>query len=76
MDQHGGRITLLPSQLAMFDGGGGCDGIAVFIGQLGSAQTYYQIVNQLRKVSGPFVVAKMKMVELRSLLRSCQPICD
>jgi hypothetical protein len=27
-------------------------------------------------VSGPFVVAKMKMVELRSLLRSCQPICD
>jgi len=74
MDQHAGRITLRPSQLAMFDGSRGRDGIAVFIGQLGSAQTYYQIVNQLGKMSGTFVIAKMKMVELRGLLCSRQPI--
>jgi hypothetical protein len=52
MDQHGGGISLLPSQLAMRDGGKGRDRIAVFVGQLGLAQTYYQIVNQLRKMSG------------------------
>src|ERR1700677_462725 len=74
MDQHGGRIALLPSQPAMFDGGRGRNGIAVLIGQLGCVQTYYQIINQLRKMSGTFLIAKMKMVELRRLLRSCQPI--
>jgi len=74
MDQHAGRIALRLSQLAMFDGSRGRDGIAVFIGQLGSAQTYYQIVNQLGKMSGTFVIAKMKMVELRGLLCSRQPI--
>jgi hypothetical protein len=40
MDQHAGRIALRPSQLAMFDGSRGRDGIAVFNGQLGSAQTF------------------------------------
>ncbi len=35
MYQHCGRITLLPSQPAMFGGGRGCDGIAVFIEHFG-----------------------------------------
>lgn len=74
MDQHGRRIALLPPQLAMFDGSWGRDGIAVSIGQLGSFQTHYQIANQLRKVSGTFLIAKMKMVELRGPLCSRQPI--
>jgi len=76
MDQHAGRIALRPSQLAMFDGRRGCDGIAVSIGQLGSAQTRYQIVNQLRKMSSALLIAEMKVVELGRPLRSCQPIGD
>src|SRR5580704_6176322 len=71
-----GRIALFPSEPAMGDGGGGRYGIAVFVGQLGSAQTHYQIVNQLRKMSATLVVARTKMVEFRGLLCWCQPICD
>jgi hypothetical protein len=76
MDQHAGRIALRPSQLAMFDGGGGCGGVIVLSGQVGFAQTYYQIVNQLRKMSGTFVIAKMKMVEFGGAFCSRQPIPD
>jgi hypothetical protein len=74
MDQHGRRIALLSSQLAMFDGSWGRDRIAVPIGQLGPFQTHYQIANQLREMSGTFLIAKTKMVELRGLLGSRQPI--
>jgi len=76
MDQHGGRVALFPSKLAMFDGGGGRDGIAVFIGQLGSVQTCHKIVNQLRKMSGALAIAEMKLVECRGLLCPQQPSFD
>jgi hypothetical protein len=76
VDEFAGRIALRPSQLAMFDGGRGGDGIAVFVGKLGPTQTCYQIVNQLRKMSSTLVIAKMKMVEYGGLLCSYQPIFD
>jgi len=76
MDQHAGGIALLLSQRAMFDGSDGGDGIAVFLGQLGDAQTCDQIVYQLRKMSGALVIAKMKTVEFGGLLCSYQPIFD
>jgi hypothetical protein len=76
MDQHGRTIALRPSQPAMLDGGGGRAGIAVFIRQLGSAQTYYKIVNQLGKMFSALLIAGMKVVEFGRLLRSCQPVCD
>jgi hypothetical protein len=43
----------------MFDGSRRGDGIAVSIGQFGFAQTFDQIVNQPRKMSGTFLIAKM-----------------
>ena len=43
----------------MLDGSRGGDGIAVFIGQFGSAQTHDQIVNQPWKMSGSFLIAAM-----------------
>jgi hypothetical protein len=73
MDQHGGGIALLPSQLAMGEGG---DGIAVLIGQLGSAQTLYQIVNQLRKMYGALFIAQKKVVEFGGAIGSDQPSMD
>lgn len=35
MGQHGRSIALRPSQIAMFYGGGGRDGVTVFSGQVG-----------------------------------------
>jgi len=76
MDKHSGRIALRSSEFAMFNGGGRRDGIAVFIGYLGFAQTRHQVLKQLRKMSGTMLIAEVKVVELRRLLRSCQPVCD
>ena len=76
MDQHGGGIALLPTQLAMRDGGEGHDGIAVLGRHLGLAQTDHQVVNQFGKMSHAFVVAKLKVIEFRSPFRPRQPICD
>ena len=58
----------------MFDGSRGRDGITVFIGRFGFAQAYDQIVNQLRKMTCTFLIAKTEMVKLRSLPGSRQPI--
>src|ERR1700723_4265953 len=71
-----GRIALFPSEPAMGDGGGGRNGIAVFVGQLGSAQTHYQIVNQLRKMSATLVVARPRRVRFRGLFGWGHPTCD
>ena len=66
MDQHTSRIALRPSESAMFDGRRGRDAITVFIGRFGCAQTYDQVVNQVRKMTCTFLIAKMEMVKLRS----------
>lgn len=76
MDEHGGGIALLPPQIAMRDGGLRHGGIAVLSRQLGLAQTNDQIVNQLGKMPGAFLIAEMEVVEFRSAFRSSQPICD
>jgi len=76
MDQHGGSIVLCPSQPAMFDRGDGVFGVTVVTGQLGFGQTCHYVVKQLRKMPGALLIAKMKLVEFRGALCSCQPICD
>ena len=76
MDQHGGGIALLPTQLTMRDCGEGHDGIAVFSRQLSLAQANHQVVNQLGKMSRAFLVAKIKVIEFRGAFCSRQPICD
>jgi hypothetical protein len=49
----------------MRNGGMGRDRIALFVGQLGLAQTYYQIVSQLRKMSGALFIAEIRSSSLR-----------
>jgi len=68
VDQHAGRIALRPSQLAMFDGCGGRDGISVFSGQFAFGETYDDVINQLGKMSGTLLIAEMKVVEFRCVL--------
>ena len=76
MDQHGGGIALLPTQLTMRDGSQRHDGIAVLSRQVSIAQTNHQVVNQLGKMSHAFLVAKIKVVEFRGAFCPRQPICD
>ena len=76
MYQHGGSIALRPSQRPMCDCGGRVDGVTVFTGQRGLAQTFHYVVHQSRKMSSALLIAKLKVVEFSGALCSCQPIYD
>src|ERR1700684_270731 len=76
MDQHACRISLRPSEEAMFGRSGGRGGVTVLTGHLGTVQTYHYVVHQPRQMPGALLVGKTKVVKLRRALGSCQPICD
>jgi hypothetical protein len=51
------KSSLVPPQLALLDGGGGHAGVTVFSGHVEFAQTYYDVVNQLGKMSSTLLIA-------------------
>src|ERR1700691_907272 len=54
--------------------GGGEPGIAVLRGSTGLSQADNQVFDQLRKMSSAFIVAKLEVVEFRTLSYPRQPV--